>query len=687
MKTKRIRTRQEPLFPRWIAMVLIVALCMGAWVAKLYDLQIVRGEDFIKKAERTGVQTVDIDAARGEILDADGNELVVNTIGRNIVFNKAYMRDADMNQVVLRLCKLLEQNGETWKNKFPIYLDEQGEYQFYENRTADIKSIISFCRLQSYATAQNCVDALIKKYECEQYSPADALKIVSVRNQMRAEDYSFKYPYTFATGVSDDTVAVITENRAAFGYVSITNTTERAYLQGDLAPHVVGRVGAINATQYAALKDSGYKLNDVLGQFGIEAALESELRGEFGKREITYSSGGKVTSVVDTVAPQAGNTVYLTIQSDLQRAVQQALQKNIDDVKQKAKGRDSEGANCTGGAAIVMDVRNGAVLAMASAPTFNLATYAQDLGALSTDDVGTPLVNRAVNGTYPPGSVMKPSVALAGLSEGVIGLNETISCTHIYQRFLPEKFRCLGYHGATNVRYGLQVSCNIFFYETGFRLGIDRMNAYCKRLGLGVKTGIEIGEAEGVLAGRAQREAIGSTMGWFPGDTIQAAIGQSDNLFTPVQLASYISTIANGGTRYQAHLVQKVTDYTRTTLVSKDYNADPTVVEDMTDIAPVYYQAVQAGMRQAVLGGSVSSVLSRYPIALAGKTGTAQSGDGADHGLLAVYAPYDDPQICVVMVLEHGGHGYSAATGVRDILDAYFGLNTGDGASAETAIE
>ena len=685
---KKKRSRHDPIFPRWIALLLIILICMGIWCWKLYDLQIIRGADILQKAERTGVQTVEIDAARGEILDRDGNELVVNTIGRNIVFNKAYMRDADMNQVVLRLCKLLEQNGEKWKDKFPIYLDENGEYQFYENRDADIKSIISYCRLQSYATAQNCVNALIKKYECEQYDAADALKIVSVRNQMRMEDYSFKYPYTFAMDVSDETVAVIMENRAEFGYVSVTNTTERAYLLGDLAPHVVGRVGAISAAQYAKLKDSGYKLNDVIGQFGIESAMESTLRGKSGTRQITFGQNGTVESVEDTVDPIAGNTVYLTIDSDLQRAVQQALQTNIEQVIQKANGRESEGANCTGGAAVVMDVNSGAVLAMASYPSFDLSTYAEDLAALSADNVGTPLVNRAVNGTYPPGSVMKPSVALAGLNEGVVGLNERINCTHIYQRFLPEKFRCLGYHGATNVQYGLQVSCNIFFYEVGYRLGIDRMNAYCKRLGLGVKTGIEIGESEGVLAGRAQREAIGSTLGWFPGDTIQAAIGQSDNLFTPIQLASYISTIANGGTRYQAHLVKKVTDYSRSTLIGVDHDENPTVVEDMTDIDSIYYAAVQAGMRQAVLGGSVSSVLSKYPIALAGKTGTAQSGDGADHGLLAVYAPYEDPEICIVMVLEHGGHGYSAATGVRDILDAYFGLDSNpDSAAAETGVE
>lgn len=677
----------EPRVPRWIVLVLIVAIGFGACGWKLYDMQIIHGADYLYSAGKTGTRTVGIDAARGEILDRNGNELVVNTISRNIVFDRAYMRDADMNRIVLRLCKLLEQNGEVWRDNLPIYLDENGEYQFKENRTSAIQSIISYCRLQSYATAKNCVDALVEKYECDQYTAEEALKIISVRNQMRVEDYSFQYPYTFATDISDETVAVIMENHADFGFVSIVNTTDRAYPEGDVAPHVVGRSGAINPEQYAALKDSGYKITDIIGQFGIEKAMESVLRGDAGKREITIASDGSVVDVKNVIEPIAGDTVYLTIDMDFQRKVQAALKSNIEMVIENAKGKESEGAACTGGAAVVMDVNSGAVLAMASYPTFDLSTYVQDLSELASDNVGTPLVNRAVSGAYPPGSVMKPAVALAGLAEGVIGSNEHINCTRIYQRFLPERFQCLGYHGLTNVRYGLQVSCNIFFYETSYRLGIDRMNEYCRWLGLGVKTGIEIGEATGILAGRQYRESIGSTMGWFPGDTIQAAIGQSDNLFTPIQLASYISTIANGGTRYQAHLVKKVTDYARTETVQQDQDENPIVLEELSEIGENVFANVQKGMRQAITGGSVSSVLSKYPIPLAGKTGTAQASNGADHGLLATYAPYENPEICVVVVLEHGGHGYSAATAVRDIMDAYFGLDRTPEDSNEENVE
>ena len=683
---KLSRSPGAPRLPRWVALILVVVLSMGLYSSELYRIQIVEGDEYRTSAERTGTQKVEIEAARGEILDRNGNELVVNSVARNIVFNKAYMRDVDLNQVILRLCNLLEQNGEQWINKLPIRLNSDGEFEFEKDRDYDVQQIISYCRLQSYATAENCVDALIKKYECEKYSRADALKIVSVRNQMRAEDYSFQYPYTFAKNVSDKTIAVIMENHAEFGDVSITNTTNRDYVAGDLAAHVIGHVGALSAEEYNALKASGYKLTDEIGKFGLELAAENYLRGKSGTREITYGSSGTVKEVKNTVLPTAGNTVYSTIDQNLQQVVQQALADNVQTVKDLAESTgDTQGADCSGAAAVVMDVRNASVLAMASYPTFDLSKYAEEMvrvSQLDEQDKSTPLVNRATYSAYPPGSVMKPAVALAGLNEGEIKIGETINCTHIYQRFLPEQFQCLGYHGATDVRYGLQVSCNIFFYEAGYRLGIDRMNAYCKRLGLGEKTGIEIGDVTGTLAGRAEREAAGSTQGWYPGDTIQAAIGQSDNQFTAIQLASYISTIANGGKRYQPHLIKKVTTYDRTQDVLADQDENPTLVEDLTDIAPEYYQEVQAGMRQAILGGSVQWLLAKYPIAMAGKTGTAQVSGGSDNGVLAVYAPYDDPQICIVVVLEHGGHGYNAAYAVKTIADAYFKL--GDFAESKT---
>lgn len=661
-------------FPRSAVMMAITLVIFTAYAGELFNLQIVNGEYYRDYAEKTGTRTVSISAARGEILDRNGVELAVNELGRNIVFDKAYMRDGNENEIILKLCRLLETNGETWIDNLPIVVDENGEYQFEEGKDSEIASIISECRLQQYATAQNCMDALIEKYECENYSAEDARMIVSVRNEMRRKNYSFAYPYTFAEDVSDETVAVIMENREAFGGVSVQNTTVRSYVSGDLAPHVIGRVGAITEAQYKANRENGYKLTDEYGQFGVENSMEEYLHGTDGTRTIEIDKSGSVVSVEDTALPENGNTVYLTIDTELQKVAQEALQANVEAVLAAAETDPKNNyGDCSGAAAVVMDVNTGEILAMATYPSYDLSTYVEDLAELSSDTVGTPLVNRCTTGIYPPGSVMKPVVALAGLQEGKITTTETINCNHIYSRFLPWKFQCLGWHGNTNVRYGLQVSCNIFFYETAYRLGIDTLNEYQRAFGLGEKTGVELPESSGVLAGRKTREASGGS--WEAGDTIQAAIGQSDNLFTPIQIASYISTIANGGTRYQAHVVKKVTDYTRTEEVVADVAENPTVLNTV-EINEEYLKAVQAGMRQAITGGSVSGTLGDYPIALAGKTGTATTQTGSAHGVFACYAPYEDPEIVVVIVLEHGAHGYSGAPAAKAILDQYFGIES-----------
>lgn len=661
-------------FPRTVVMMALTLTIFVAYAGELFNLQIVNGEYYRDYAEKTGTRTVAIQAARGEILDRNGVELAVNELGRNIVFDKASMRDGNENEIIVKLCRLLETNGETWTDNLPIVVDENGQYQFEEGKDAEIASIIKECRLQQYATAKNCMDALIEKYECQNYEPQDARMIVSVRNEMRRKNYSFAYPYTFAQDISDKTVAVIMENRDAFGGVSVQNNTVRNYVSGELAPHVIGRVGAITEDQYKANKENGYKLTDQFGQFGVENSMETYLHGTDGTRTIEIDKNGNAIAVEDTSLPQNGNTVYLTIDSDLQKVAQEALKTNVETVLANASSDPKYNlGDCSGGAAVVMNVNTGEILAMATYPSYDLSTYVEDLSQLASDAVGTPLVNRCTTGVYPPGSVMKPVVALAGLQEGKITANETITCNHIYSRFLPWKFQCLGWHGATNVRYGLQVSCNIFFYETGFRVGIDKMNQYQTACGLGEKTGIELPEATGVLAGRKEREAAGGT--WESGDTIQAAIGQSDNLFTPIQIASYISTVANGGTRYQAHVVKKVTDYTRNSVVVNDVAEDPDVLGTL-DVSEANLAVVQQGMRQAIIGGSVSSTLGNYPIALAGKTGTATTQTGSAHGVFACYAPYEDPQIAIVVVLEHGAHGYSGASTAKAILDQYFGINT-----------
>lgn len=651
---------------RTILLVVLILAVSIFYIVQLYNIQIIKGPSYSASAGRSGTRTEVVEATRGLILDRNGKELAVNVLSRNIVIDKAYVRDSDLNEVILKLCNLLSSQGETWIDTLPIYIDDNGEYQFKENRQADISSLISSCRLQVYATAEQCIDALTVKYGCEQYSPEEAIIILSVRNEMRVKEYSFRYPYTFAKDVSIKTVSIIEENPDIFCGVQIKNTSIRQYVDGDLAPHIVGSIGAITAAQYAEKKDEGYSYNDVIGQFGIESKLESFLRGTNGVRTVTIDKNGNVTKNEITVEPIPGNTVYLSIDSELQRVAQKALKDNIDYVIESAKksGKENSGEDCSGGAILILDCNTGEVLANVTYPSFDLSTYAEDLKNNSFEGVGA-LLNRALESVYPPGSVMKPAVALAGLNENVITANTKITCNRLYTRFAPEIFQCLGWHGATDVKYGLQKSCNCFFYETGYLLGISRMNQYCTMLGLGQKTGIELNEVTGTLAGPGTHSG-----GWYAGDTIQAAIGQSDNAFSAIQLAAYTATLANSGTRYKTTVLSKITDYSSTTVIN---DISPVVLSQI-NISEAHFATVRKGMRQAVTGGSVASVLGDYPVAIAGKTGTAQAGKGSSHGLLSIFAPYDDPEIAIVVVLEHGAHGYSAAYAVKDILDYYFGF-------------
>ncbi len=656
-------------------MMSLVAVFFAAYLFKLFDLQIVQGQSYRDLADRTSTRTISVEAARGEILDRNGNVLAGNRMCRSIVFDKNYMTAGTENETILRLARLLRQTGEEWIDNLPIALDANGVYQFKEGFDKEADALKKQLRVGVSTSAEDCMYHLIEKYECGELSREDALTVVSVRNEMTVRGFSATISYTFAEDISVDTVSIVSENSDSLPGAKIENTTIREYPNGDLAPHSVGIVGAIDEAEYKEKKDQGYTINDTIGKFGVEQALETFLRGTRGTRVIETSNTGAYLNTTDLQLPVAGNTVILTIDSDLQRATNKALQDMIEQIAAtgKASGKKNNGEDCSAGAAVVIDVNTFEVLAMSTWPTFDLSNYQLDLS-----DPTKSFVNRNLSGVYPPGSVMKPAIALAGLEEGVIEPTTRLTCNRFFD-YYGSRFQCLGYHGNIPVSIALRDSCNIFFYQTADRLGITRMNDYCKRLGLGVPTGIELfkDERKGTLAGPESRKAAGDQTGvtvpWYPGDTLQAAIGQSDNLFTPLQLACYIATIANGGTRYEARIVKSITDYSRSTVIQGDV-ADAPVVADQLGVSQENVDAVKYGMRLAMSGGSASYILGNYPVPLAGKTGTAQAGGGSDHGLLACFAPYDKPEIAVVIVLEHGAHGYSAAPAMKEILDAYFKL-------------
>ncbi len=675
---------------RTVAFTVAVLFVFSLFIADLFRIQIANADE--ATVERVALKQTDttIKAARGEILDCNGKPLVTNKQVNSVIFNGSYFPRTDeqeqRNEIIVSLIHLLESYGTEWNNDIPLYFDQNGNVQFMADRDADIKYLKSknVLYLNEYATAQNCFDELKTKFKLEQYSDADALKIASVCYSLKKNAFTTSNPYTFADNVSVELASKIKENSGFYAGVEIQVTTEREYLNGTLAPHIIGTIGPLNAEEYNKrteeyntavknenltteekknLKLRAYAMDDTIGKFGLESAMEQYLRGTNGvESTITDSSGSKTTEI--TTEPVQGDTVILTIDSDLQLAVQEALANFIAQYKDKA-------SLPAVGSAVVMDVNSGAVLACATYPSYDLTTYYDNYSALSADK-SSPLWNRALQSTYEPGSTFKAAIALAGLEEGVITKDTRVTCNRIYTYFQDTQFKCLHAHGAITVAEALNQSCNIFFYETGRQLGIEKMNDYCTRLGLGQKTGVEINESKGVLASIEYREAHGGT--WYPGDTVQAAIGQSDNLFTPIQLCNYVATIANGGTRYKAHFVKsvKTADYSQTII-----DSTPVVLNE-TGISQNSINVVKDGMMR--LGGRLSAFKS-LPVSVAAKTGTAESKakvggkiESGLNGFMISFAPADNPQIAVSVAIENLNSGSATAMLVADIYKAYFGI-------------
>ncbi len=674
---------------RTVAFTVAVLFVFSLFVADLFRIQIANADE--ATVEKVALKQTDttIKAARGEILDCNGKPLVTNKQVNSIIFNGSYFPRTDeqqqRNEIIISLIRLLESNSTEWNNDIPMYFDQNGNIQFAADRDADIKYLKSkdVLYLNEYATAQNCFDELKTKFELENYSDEEALKIASVCYSLKKNAFTTSNPYTFADDVSVELASKIKENSGFYVGVEIQVTTEREYLNGTLAPHIIGITGSLNAEEYSKrteeyneaiknenltteektnLKLRAYAMDDTIGKFGLESAMEEYLRGTNGiESTITDADGNKTTEI--TTEPVQGDTVILTLDSDLQLAVQEALANFI------AQYRDKASLPAVG-SAVVMDVNSGAVLACATYPSYDLTTYYDNYSALASDK-SSPLWNRALQSTYEPGSTFKVAIALAGLEEGVITKDTRITCTRIYTYFQDTQFKCLQAHGAITVAEALNQSCNIFFYETGRQLGIERMNDYCTRLGLGQKTGVEITESTGVLASIEYREAHGGT--WYPGDTVQAAIGQSDNLFTPIQLCNYVATVANGGTRYKAHFVKSVksADYSQTVI-----DSTPVVLNE-TGISQNSISIVKEGMKRL---GARLTAFKDLPVAVAAKTGTAESKakvggkiESGLNGFMISFAPADNPQIAVCVAIENLNSGSATAVLVSDIYKAYFG--------------
>lgn len=528
-----------------------------------------------------------------------------------------------------------------------------------------------------YVSAQDLVNYFFDEYELlatdEEgnllYTDDEINHLLHIYWGMEATGFSRANDYVMAEGISMTTITC--ERELALPGIGFATSYERVYQYPGYASHILGQTGPIYAEEWPEYKALGYNMNATVGKSGCEAAFESYLRGQDGVKVIVEDSEGRVVDEYMKVEAVAGKDVYLTINIDLQIAAEDGLKENVAYV-QNNLGRES----CEAGAICVLDPNTGEVLALASYPTYDLSTFSEDYAELEVDDA-LPLYNRALLGLYAPGSTFKPAVTAAALMEGVVETDTQLECAGVYTYYKSYQPKCWVYNSSSGVRQhgwitaddALRVSCNCYYYEVGRRLGIESMNRYCTLFGLGQPTGIELGESTGILAGPAWREA-NKQKDWMATDTIAAAIGQSDNAFTPLQLSSYISALVNGGTRYSAHLLMKSVDISTGETV---FASTPTVVDAFV-LNEAYRQEILYGMEQVISSSSsISSWMSRVPVTVAGKTGTAQVGGNlTDNGLFVCCAPSRSPEIVVTSVIEKSGGGSYAALAAARVLEAYY---------------
>lgn len=671
--------------------VTILAYAIGiVLIVQLFNLQVINGESYREQSNTRLSRVSTIKAARGSILDRSGNELAGVKTENNIEIYKTNISNDELNEAALNLVNLMNQYQISYTDNFPISINP---FTFTISGDELSKFKKKF-KIEENADAETVFYKVKDKYQIKNDNIEDIRKIIAIRYIITTKGYSATKSITIATNVSDEVVAQISERNSDFPGISIETKAARTYLAGSMAAHVIGYTGKIKEEEYKANKDD-YDIDDIIGKTGIEYVFEKYLKGTDGEKQKEMAVDGTITGEYVSKNAIAGSDVVLTIDSNLQKTTEESLENCINKIK---NGGFSQRYDAQGGAAVVMNVNTGEVLATASYPTYEpqwfVGGISQENWAYLRDDTRHPQLNKAIQSTYAPGSTFKMVTAIAGLETGVITTKEKINDTGIYKKYNSE-WKCWYYtsyhrgHGYQNVTQALQHSCNYFFYETGDRMGIDNLSKYALHFGLGNKTGIELpNEKSGAAASKETYAKIrnGATMG--PGDTLNASIGQGDNNFTPMQIAKYISSIANSGTVVNPTIIKSVLNSDGTE-VSKDeirkYTNEKLGIVDTDDgitISDESIEVAKEGMRMAAseAGGTAYNIFKNFNIEVAGKTGSAEAGkdsNGKDlvNAWFVCFAPFDNPEVAVVVMIENGGHGNYAAEVARDVLIQYFGMN------------
>jgi len=643
---------------RLIIMGLTVTLCFFIFAFRLVDIQVVNGKSYLEKQQAGSSRTQPIKAPRGEIVDRNGRPFSRNNASYDIVFDRALAPGDRENGNIKILIEILRKSGEKWNDNLPLII--RGGKAVFTDDEAAVSRLRDFLDTNIYTTAEDVFYWLREKYDLQDMDAATARDIAAVRYEMDRKGYTMAVKYVFAENVSLETAIYIRQINNELPGVDVAETALRSYVDGDLAPHIVGRVGAIFADELEGYlsQGRGYARDDMVGKEGIEKAYESVLRGTDGVRRIDLDSNYRVKGIEEEASAVPGHTVVLTLDKNIQRTAQQALITEIEYLNRTAP--EGEGKEANAGAVVAIDIKNSEVLAAVTYPSYDLSTFSSDYSELAQNPLH-PFLNRAFSGVYAPGSCFKPVVATAGIAEAIVSPTSRVNCEQVYTFLESYQPTCLGWHGPFTVADALRASCNIYFYDTGRQLGIRRINEYAQALGLGVPTGIELSESKGTQCDPDDP---------FPGDVLQAAIGQLDNGYTPLQLANYCATIARRGVRMDLSLVKSVSSYYDwRNAIEK---SEPTVVSTL-DVAPEVFDPVFDGMIQAAhaFNGTAYKYMGNYPYTVACKTGTPQTAQFPNSTFIC-FAPAEDPQIAVAVVIEKGWHGYTGAPVARAVMDSFF---------------
>ena len=691
-----MKARKENEKVRYNILTILVYIIGIVLLAQLFNLQIVNGEEYRQTSNTKLTRESILEADRGNIKDSSGVKLATVDTQSSVELYKTKIDNETLNNTILNLINILNINGDTYVDNFLVDINP---YRFKLESEDSQKKWKKANNIDENASAEETFNYFKDKYKISTDNVEDARKIMAIRYEISYKGYSNTKSIQIAKNISLNSMNQITEQNSKFPGVTITENSKRVYPLGNTASHVIGRIGMIEDSELKEY-DSRYDQNDMVGKSGIEYIFEKYLKGTNGVKQIDMDVNGTTTDEYISKEAVAGSDIILTIDSKLQAITEEALKANIEKIASGGFGR-VYGADA--GSAVVLNVKTGEVIAMASYPDYNPSDFVNGIDTNTwnyyINGETKPLENKAISMNYSPGSTFKMVTALAGLETGAITTTERINDTGVYPyAHHPVCWYYTSYHsghGRLNVSQAIQHSCNYFFYEVGKRIGIDTLAKYAYYLGLGHKTGIELnGEVNGNLA--SSQRAVEENRQWYLGETLSAAIGQSYNTFTPLQMAKYVAMVANGGKKIDVTIVKSIVNADGSEVPRNEYesyvNEKLGLTGDDTEelnFSQENINAVLEGMRGVTSesGGTAYSTFKDFNIEVGGKTGSAQTGiEGKTNAWFVGFAPFDDPEIAIVVFVRNGGHGGYTAEVAKEIIAQYFGMNTTQVTEDTTAI-